>query len=280
MMHLQSVARALGGEVAGCGVLCPGPGHHPHDRSLSVSFDQDAPAGFMVHSFARDDWRECRDHIKDRLGLKNPDSPKPICPVKPQASTDKIAAARRIWDQSSPAIGSPVERYLIGRDLEIVPELSELRYHPHCPIRGEQVGAMIATMTDAFTGAFRGIHRTRLNPKDKAMLGPAKGAVVRLSADDEVATGLHICEGIETGMALLAMGIRPLWCALSASGIAALPVLNGVDALTIFADRDANQAGERAALDCADRWRAVGREVRVLAAPKVGTDFADYRGAA
>jgi putative DNA primase/helicase len=197
-----------------------------------------------------------------------------------RADTSKTDFASRIWKQSVPAIGSPVEAYLTGRDLELVPELSELGFHPHCPFKGEQVGALIAPMTDAVSGAFRGIHRTRLNPKDKAMLGPAKGAVVRLSPDDGVTDGLHICEGIETGLALLAMGFRPLWCALSAGGIARFPVLDGIEALTIFADRDANQAGEHAALDCADRWRAAGREVRILAAPEVGTDFADYRRAA
>ena len=138
---------------------------------------------------------------------------------------------------------------------------------------------MVAPMTDALTGEFRSVHRTRLNPKDKAMLGPAKEAVVRLSPDDEVTDGLHICEGIETGMALLAMGFRPLWCALSAGGIANFLVLGAVESLTIFADRDANGAGERAALDCTDRWQAAGRDVCVLIPPQVGTDFADLRGA-
>jgi putative DNA primase/helicase len=281
MTHLQSVARALGGQVAGRGVLCPGPGHSDRDRSLSVSFDERAPEGFMVHSFAGDDWRECRDHVKARLNIMAS-----LIPVRQptahivRADTSKTDFAGGIWKQSVPAIGSPVEAYLTGRDLELVPELSELGFHPHCPFKGEQVGALIAPMTDAVSGAFRGIHRTRLNPKDKAMLGPAKGAVVRLSPDDGVTDGLHICEGIETGLALLAMGFRPLWCALSAGGIARFPVLDGIEALTIFADRDANQAGEHAALDCADRWRAAGREVRILAAPEVGTDFADYRRAA
>ena len=38
---LQSWARALGGEVSGDQVLCPGPGHSPKDRSLSVKIGKD-----------------------------------------------------------------------------------------------------------------------------------------------------------------------------------------------------------------------------------------------
>ena len=46
-MQTHIFARALGGEVAGRdAVLCPGPGHSAHDRSLAVKFDPAAPDGF------------------------------------------------------------------------------------------------------------------------------------------------------------------------------------------------------------------------------------------
>jgi len=286
-MDLPTAANALGGEVTGRGILCPGPGHSPHDRSLSVSFDSSAPEGFAIHSFAGDPFDECRDHVKQLLGMASANrnfftdrAARKHQKRRPQPrDQSRTGFAQSIWREAKPAVGSPVEDYLRDRDLKLVPQLLELRYHPRCPFKGDKVGAMIAPMTNAVTAEFRGVHRTRLAPKDKAMLGPAKDAVVRLCPDHEVTSRLHICEGIETGLALLAMGFKPLWCALSAGGIAAFPILDGVESLTIFADRDANQAGERAALDCGDRWRAAGREVRVLAPPKVGTDFADYRGA-
>jgi hypothetical protein len=59
---LHAIAQALGGEVSGQRVLCPGPEHSACDRSLSVKFDPAAPSGLLVHSFAGDDWRVCRDH--------------------------------------------------------------------------------------------------------------------------------------------------------------------------------------------------------------------------
>ncbi len=135
---------------------------------------------------------------------------------------------------------------------------------------------MVAAMVDIQTNEFRGIHRTRLKPKDKAMLGRAKGAVVKLTPDADVTTGLHICEGIETGLALMDMGFQPLWACLSAGGIAKFPVLASIEYLTIFADNDASQAGQKAARACGERWQAADKEIIICTTPEIGTDFADW----
>jgi hypothetical protein len=67
---LAQVASALGGEVSGGQVLAPGPGHSPKDRSLAVKLDPAAPDGFVVHSFAGDDPLRCRDHFRDKMGIR------------------------------------------------------------------------------------------------------------------------------------------------------------------------------------------------------------------
>jgi hypothetical protein len=65
-----SAIKALGGVKSGrTGILCPGPGHGKRDVSLSVIFGPEYPEGFGVHSFAGDDFRECRDYVRDKLGL-------------------------------------------------------------------------------------------------------------------------------------------------------------------------------------------------------------------
>ena len=62
--------RALGGtKSARNSILCPGPGHGKRDTSMSVILGPEYPEGFAVHSFAGDDWRECRDYVRDKLGL-------------------------------------------------------------------------------------------------------------------------------------------------------------------------------------------------------------------
>jgi hypothetical protein len=66
--EIAEIARALGGQVIGSNqVLAPGPFHSAQDRSLSVRFDPSAADGFIVHSFAFDDFKDCRDYIRERL---------------------------------------------------------------------------------------------------------------------------------------------------------------------------------------------------------------------
>jgi phage/plasmid primase-like uncharacterized protein len=68
---LVELAAALGGKVSGRQVLAPGPGHKPSDRSMAVRPEVNAEDGFVVYSHSNDDWRACRDHVRERLGLPN-----------------------------------------------------------------------------------------------------------------------------------------------------------------------------------------------------------------
>jgi AAA domain len=67
--QLKSWAAALGGDVSGHGVLCPGPGHSARDRSSSVTPSAAAPDGFLVHSFSGDDPIACKDYVRTKLDL-------------------------------------------------------------------------------------------------------------------------------------------------------------------------------------------------------------------
>jgi hypothetical protein len=68
-ISLSAAAQMLGGEVSKGQVLCPGPGHSPNDRSLSVKFSAHAPEGFVVKSFSTDSFDDCRDYVRKKLGL-------------------------------------------------------------------------------------------------------------------------------------------------------------------------------------------------------------------
>jgi hypothetical protein len=61
--------RALGGEISGTRLRCPGLGHGAADRSMSIKLDDEAPDGFLVHSFAGDDPIECKDYVREKAGL-------------------------------------------------------------------------------------------------------------------------------------------------------------------------------------------------------------------
>lgn len=271
IIDVKSAATILGGETfRGNRVLCPGPGHSHHDRSLQVTFKADG--SFTVTSYASDDFRDCRDYVKARLGLSD-DQPVSFATPLPVIDVDKLRKQRNaadIWVRSIPIKGTLAEVYLHSRHLSY--DGDALRFWP-----GGR--AMVGQITDTITGGPIGLHRTFLDRDgkrtSKKMLGAAAGGVVRLSGDDEVSAGLSICEGIETGLGAMRFGYGPVWACLSEGTMRRFPAIDGVEALTIFADNDRNRVGLHAADECARRWHGAGREVTIIASESVGEDIAD-----
>lgn len=68
-LDLKNLAQALGGDFNRDQVLAPGPGHSRQDRSLSITLSTSASDGFIVHSFAGDDPIECKDYVRQKIGL-------------------------------------------------------------------------------------------------------------------------------------------------------------------------------------------------------------------
>ena len=196
-----------------------------------------------------------------------------------RAETAKWAV--KLWHEATPPHGTPVETYLASRGLSLPAGAGHaLRFHPACR-RGEgRLPAMLGLMSGIVTGRMLGVHRTFLSADGRAkaavepnkmMLGRAKGAVLKLSPDEDVTLGLGLVEGIEDGLAVLNSGWAPVWVCLSAGALASFPVLGGLEALTVFADNDT--AGARAAEACIARWRGAGKEARVVAPPRDLKDF-------
>lgn len=310
-MDLRSTAHALGGDVSGHNTIAiPGPGHSGRDRSLSVTFDDNAPDGFLVNSFAGDDFAACRDHVRQLLGIGafEPHKPQPervtsfFSRVTDDKAVKRTALAASLWDEGRPIGWTPAETYLQGRGITIPAHLyagSVLRFHPSCPFRldnGETVRlpALLSAMLNAETNEFQGVHRTALQPDGKGkaqvagldspkkMLGSSLGAAIKLSPDDAVTTRLNIGEGIESALSVLGnFGLAPVWATMTSGNMKAFPVLPGIETLGIFADNDIArlqggtlvQAGNHAAQECAARWIAEGREAMVWLPPDIGTDF-------
>lgn len=275
MLDIKQAEALLGGKAYSRNrILCPGPGHSRHDRSLSVTFTADR---IVVNSFAGDDWRDCLDYVKSVLGIHD-DRPVAFNDNTPRVDPDRLRKKRdalSIWARSVPLPGTLAERYLASRGLTY--DGDALRFYP-----GGR--AMVALRTDALDGTPIGIHQTFLDRdgnavlmpdgrKKKLMLGSAdegRVGVVRLSSDEDVTHGLGIAEGIETA---LAAPFRPIWACLSAGTVKTFPVLAGVTALSIFADAD--RAGIDAANECGRRWHDAGIEVSIAVPPMRGMDFAD-----
>jgi hypothetical protein len=284
----REIARALGGDVVAGGVIFPAPGHSRADRSASVRFDPTAPGGFVVNSFAGDDPLPIRDHVREVLHLprdhRTVGMPTPVPaashgpPDAARLDVERTTRALALWPQSRPPEGTPVQAYLESRGLALPDGAEEaIRFHRLCPFAGKKVPAMVALVRDIITDAPRAVHRTALSlegrkveidGKDRLALGPIAGGAVKITADPDVTLCLGIGEGIESTLSLRELpefGASPVWALLSAGGVAAFPVLSGIECLWIAVDRD--PAGERAAHACAERWRAAGREV-FLVKPK------------
>jgi putative DNA primase/helicase len=259
-LDARSIARALGGDVVGRDqVAAPGPGHSRKDRSLSVRLSPSAPDGFLIHSHAGDDWRECRDHVKAALGITTPrPTTRPIELTFSPPDPTKIRDALLLWNQGVDPRGTPVEAYLRSRRLELDGDVAGevLRYHP-------RLRAMLALFRNIVTNEPQAISRTLLDhdarKRERKFLGPVGGAAIKLDADEDVLGGLHIGEGIETCVTARMLGLRPAWALGSAGAIAAFPVLNGVECLTIF--REPDPTGMRDAKRCAANWLKAGRNV-------------------
>jgi putative DNA primase/helicase len=288
---LREIARALGGEACGRSVLAPGPGHSRQDRSLQIIVDVDAPDGFSVHSYAGDHWRACRDYVRTALGLPGFHPPRREPPRQaPQASRNEDEARQRralaIWREARDPRGTIVETYLNGRKLDLPDEAAGevIRFHPRCPFGIERLPAMICLVRNFATDTPQAIHRTALTPDGKKVerngktlrmsLGSIIGGAIKLDSDEDVTHGLCAGEGVETCLSARQMGLRPVWSAVSTSGIKKFPVLPGVAGLHLFAENDANDTSRKAIAICGRRWHDAGRDVHVVT-PEIGNDLND-----
>jgi putative DNA primase/helicase len=293
MSSLPELAKLLGGDVSGSQVLAPGPGHSRRDRSLSVMLSPSAPDGFVVTSFAGDDWRDCRDHVRERLGVPRetgPHRPQKGCRPTPkdrgegdEQRAHSLAQAAVYVREMRPVHESPGEFYLRETrriDVQAISDVLEgvdaigwhhaVYFHePDHPMHGRRLGCIIGVMTDPITALPTGaISRTYID-ENLQKVGKAKtlgspGGVVRLSPDEDVTYGLFLAEGLETAATAMAKEHRPIWSTGSTAHMKAFPVLNGIDCLTIIADHDKTDAGEKAAREVEARWRLAGREAHIF----------------
>lgn len=271
-MDARAITKALGGKWAGSYGLARCPSHADKTPSLKVRDDARKDDGIDVHCFAGCDWKNIKDALKRhgliRDGWTPPDYTRllktpmlrDVAPANHPAEDDSTERALKIWGAAQPLLPDTLGwKYFTehrGLDMGNLGDPDHaLRYHAG-------FDAVMALMTDATTNEPCGIHRTFLNKdgtkRERKMLG--KQGVVRVSPDEEVKQGLGLTEGVEDALSYLVSGWAPVWATTSAGAMAKFPVLSaGIEALTIFKDND--EAGERAAIECADRWAAAGREV-------------------
>jgi hypothetical protein len=201
---------------------------------------------------------------------------------------------RRIWNEAGHPRGTPAEHYLASRHLTLPPDCDCVRFHRRCPFGKDEDGrviytpAMVALVRNIITNEPQAIHRTALDlsggkvtigDRNRMALGPIAEGAVKLTADENVTIAIGIGEGIESTLSLARIPEwqgSPVWSLLNDKGMTNFPVLSGIETLVVAVDHD--DAGEKAALAVAGRWRAADREVLLFEAVKPDDDLNDVIG--
>jgi hypothetical protein len=299
--HLRLWAAALGGDVSGRGVICPGPGHSARDRSLSVTPSTTAPNGFLVNSFAGDDPLGCLDYVRAKLGLPEFRPARPRKPFdgshsEPACSRGRVEPKKGVCEvpgDDDPKRKADTAAWLWGRRKPVSESnaaglyLRKRGYGGQFPStlgylspNGKYPPAMIAAFGFADElepglvtppAIVRCVHITKLTmdggkaPVDrvKITLGPSRGLPIVLAPANDL-LAIDITEGIETGLSVLAWRSAGVWVAGTAGRMPGL--MENLPAYTeclhIFAERD---GGERFAKEAARIAAARGIETHVKA---------------
>ncbi len=284
-MSAGNIAHALGGRQNGDGYICRCPAHDDRTPSLSVT-DRDGRT--LLKCFAGCDQEAVIDALSERglwgsksSGNRGP-TPHPVRTANSRTSRN-FSAAMAIWKSGAPIGGTLAEGYLIERGI-VPPEPLPLRFHPEldyfdnaAPGGAVKLPALIAAV-QSIAGNLVGIQRIFLNPagggkaqvaSQKKALGPISGGAVRLAP---VASTLALCEGIEDALALQQMTGRSAWTVLGTSGFKNFNPPPEIQ--TIVLAPDADQAGDQAVTEAAERLARMGLRVLHLRPPE-GRDWVD-----
>jgi hypothetical protein len=289
MSRLERIVAACGGILldGGTRALIPGPNHSHKDRSVSLVETEEGR--ILIHCFSpKDDWRDVRRALAE-LGLLD-DEPRadergmrlsPSKVVAQPLDEERVARARRLWEESGPLKHSVAEAYLRRRAVPAgLWQSPALRFHPTMTSLDDRAKrpALVAAISDA-QGAIQGVQVTLLSAHGTAkaalatprrVIGKLMGGLVRLAdVQDELAVG----EGVETMLTASDVFGVPAWAALSADNLGRLIIPLPLRRLIIAADND--EAGIRAAQSLRPRM-ARSTRVEIEPAPAGFNDWNDW----
>jgi hypothetical protein len=223
-LALRLIARALGGEVVGGQVLCPGPGHSASDRSLAVRPSAQSPLGFIAFSHAGDHWPACRDYVLEKLGWRSCEPADALRRYQQPPQRDyglkdherrQHEKAAWLWSRRRPITGTPAEFYLRAARGYSRPIPRTLAFLP--PSKPEHHPAMMAAfgvcneLEPGVVGEplnVDSVHLTLLKPdgsgkadidRNKLIVGRPHARPIAVAPPNDL-LGLAITEGIEDAL--------------------------------------------------------------------------------
>jgi len=237
---------------------------------------------------------------------------KAVAPCKKQSKEEQAKASKRlnaVWAESIDNAQAEAVKasYLASRGLprEMARYLSDFKFHKTLPhwsynkankkmeFKGKHP-ALVAMVRKASDGEPLTIHRTYLQASDgfkksndipKTIMKPNgewESCAIQLGV--KPTSTLNLAEGIETSLAVMAMGEDHCWSALSTGNLSYFTPPKGVKKIIVWADKDANKAGENACLSLSKHLQTISPEIElVVKLPPLeipsgskGVDWLDY----
>jgi putative DNA primase/helicase len=283
-MRAEDIALALGGKRSGRQYACCCPAHEDKSPSLIVFDGRLSVQVRCMAGCSNDDviaalrkrgvWQSGGRPIEPLAHEPSSQSVMNDVPLLPETHRE---LGLDIFSRGDDVRGTLAHRYLDGRHIPI-PERSYnfMRYVPWCPRGRLRVPALVALMRTVEDDAPAAIQRVMLDADARKtgamMLGPSARAVMKLGMERPPMARLYVCEGLETGLALLGAGYGPVWALGSAGAMERFPRI-AVDRLVICADND--KAGMEAATALRKRY---GAGATIWKPCGEGLDFADVLG--
>ena len=236
--------------------------------------------------------KKVRDLLDDKPSLitkkvKTTCLPKPKPAAKANKTTERLRAA---WLQSSQNDISLIEKYVVSRGLPVgLAEVWASQARQNSVMRTYQkvegvivnFGVQPAILSIVYNGDGQAIslHRTYLDsegtkntvlPNAKTLMPSKEGVewfscAVRLGEQPE--TTLNIAEGIETSLAVMAMGESHCWATVNAQNLAGFVPPENIKEVVVWADLDKSETGFKAAQALQERLCKEGIEVIIKLPP-------------
>ena len=179
--------------------------------------------------------------------------------------------ANALWRACDDARGRMlVEMFFASRGLILPDDIDSdvVRFHSALKFNDDRAPGLVWLLRCAHNDQPVGVVRMFLDVDGaligQRVLGRAWGAAIKLDADENVSSGLHVAVGVENALAVMMQSVRPVWAVTSTNALADLSVMNGIEALTIITDDTNAQAIEAVS----ERWRGAGREVLHVQQPR------------
>jgi hypothetical protein len=193
----------------------------------------------------------------------------------------------KLWGEAKSIAGTPVEIYLKGRGISLVPGPEVLRFHPAAdhPKLKQKFPAMIAEVTGSSEASFQvtylasdGKGNAAVDKADqRRTLGASKSGFVGL-AEVEAGASLLVGEGVETVLSAMEASSLPGIAVLGVSSLVNLEFSPDVAEIILLAENDANDASQKALDKVCPTLVEKGLKVRLAMPPGGFGDFNDLIG--